>query len=225
MRSTNLSRILIGGFIIFLGVGFLLEQFYPELRFGNTFWNFWPLVFVIIGLVSLSNNPRSPFFGLFFFVLGVLLIIGNIYGFSIWQFWPVVFILIGLSVLLGRNSFIANSATTSTTGDKVNENVVFWGSSKKVTSKNFEGGIVNAVFGGIDLDLTHASISKENVRLEANAIFGGIDIKVPSDMSVRLEGVGILGAFEGQNLSNTSKEKTLVVTGSAIFGGVEVRAI
>ena len=53
-----------------------------------------------------------------------------------------------------------------------------------------------AVMGGIELDLTEARFAAEQVTITAVAVMGGIDIMVPPDITVIVNGVGLMGAFE-----------------------------
>ena len=44
-------------------------------------------------------------------------------------------------------------------GNRLMESVIFSGAQRRVESQNFEGGKVEAVFGGIELDLSGAAIT------------------------------------------------------------------
>ena len=50
--------------------------------------------------------------------------------------------------------------------------------------------------GGVDIDLTKATFADRVVTITAVAIMGGIDIVVPEDITVQVNGVGFMGAFE-----------------------------
>ena len=92
-------------------------------------------------------------------------------------------------------------------------------------TKDFRSADLLAVFGGIDLDLRPAFITQEAV-IDANAIFGGIEIRVPQNWVVDLRGTGIFGGYEDKTIHPVSDPNVpaprLVVTGSAIFGGVSI---
>ena len=53
-----------------------------------------------------------------------------------------------------------------------------------------------AMMGGVDLDLTQALFAAREVTITAVALMGGVDIVVPDDITVVVNGVGIMGAFE-----------------------------
>jgi hypothetical protein len=91
-----------------------------------------------------------------------------------------------------------------------------------VASQSFRGGDVTAILGGCALDMRSASIEGEAV-LNVFAFMGGVTIKCPPDWTVVLHGSPILGGFEEKTAHPAAATKRLVVTGYAIFGGVEVR--
>jgi len=95
-----------------------------------------------------------------------------------------------------------------------------------VHSQDFRGGEVSAIMGGFEIDLRGAAISGDSATLEVFTLFGGIELKVPQEWNVVLHGTPILGMF-----ANTAKamadpsvpRKTLILKGTAIMGGVEVK--
>jgi hypothetical protein len=58
-----------------------------------------------------------------------------------------------------------------------------------------QGGDINVIMAGCEIDLRQASIEGEAV-LNVFALCGGITIKIPPDWSVVLQGTPILGGFE-----------------------------
>jgi predicted membrane protein len=55
------------------------------------------------------------------------------------------------------------------------------------------------------------------------ALMGGISIKVPTDWTVELEGTPVLGGFDEKTMEPKDNSKRLVIRGTAIMGGVEIR--
>ncbi len=84
---------------------------------------------------------------------------------------------------------------------------------------------VVAVMGGVALDLSKARFSQAETTINVFAFWGGVEIFVPEDVTVRVDGAGIMGAFE----DNTHKTPTIPggpvvrITGVAVMAGVEVR--
>lgn len=81
-----------------------------------------------------------------------------------------------------------------------------------------------AVMGGVELDFSTAQLSGMETVINATAIMGGVDITVPAGMTVKVNGVGIMGAFE-DNVHQTygADAPVLVVRGLALMGGVNVK--
>jgi DUF1707 SHOCT-like domain len=81
-----------------------------------------------------------------------------------------------------------------------------------------------AIMGGGEIDLREARFAEPTVSIHVIAIMGGIEITVPEDATVRVTGVGVMGAFE--HISSGSGQPgapTIIVNGVALMGGVEVR--
>jgi hypothetical protein len=104
---------------------------------------------------------------------------------------------------------------------------VFGGGDRQISSNNFKGGRLMAIFGGYKVDFNHAEIEGDKAVLEANAIFGGGEIRVPEHWHIVQQGVGIFGAYEDKTRhfqpDPSKPTKTLVIRGVAIFGGIEVK--
>jgi len=77
--------------------------------------------------------------------------------------------------------------------------------------------------GGGELDLREARFAAQTVTIHAVTFMGGIEITVPEDATVRVTGVGIMGAFDHQS-GGTGQPggPTIIVNGVAFMGGVEV---
>jgi hypothetical protein len=84
-----------------------------------------------------------------------------------------------------------------------------------------------AIMGGVELDLRQARFEVPSVTINAVAFWGGIEIRAPADVRVVVDGVGIMGGFEGPRDDAGDRSShggvTVRVTGVAIMGGVEVK--
>jgi len=78
--------------------------------------------------------------------------------------------------------------------------------------------------GGGELDLREARYAAPTVTIHVFAIMGGVEITVPEDASVRVTGVGVMGAFDHASTGTGAPGgPTIVVNGVAFMSGVEVR--
>ena len=81
-----------------------------------------------------------------------------------------------------------------------------------------------AMFGGVELDLSHVTFSQAESEIVAVAVMGGVEITVPEGLTVQVDGVGIFGGFD-QKAEGPGQPGAPVVRikGAAFFGGVEVK--
>ncbi|GEP91400.1 Cell wall-active antibiotics response 4TMS YvqF [Chitinophaga terrae (ex Kim and Jung 2007)] len=116
---------------------------------------------------------------------------------------------------------------TFSSEDVLNVSAIFGSVNKIVTSKNFRGGDVSSVFGGVELNLMKAELNGTAV-LDVNAIMGGCEIIVPANWKVKVDITTILGGVDDtrpvQFMQDDDSKNVLVLTGSCIFGGVEIRS-
>lgn len=81
-----------------------------------------------------------------------------------------------------------------------------------------------AVFGGVELDLSEATLESSDTVIRAVAVFGGVDITVPEDIRVVVDGNGVFGGYGDQTKSQPAEGAPVIrVTGAAVFGGVNVK--
>lgn len=81
-----------------------------------------------------------------------------------------------------------------------------------------------AMMGGVEIDLCYATFSQHEVTIQATAIMGGVEITVPEDVTVHVNGIGFMGAFENRVRSSPPPGSPVVrVTGLALMGSVEVK--
>ncbi len=221
-NSDFFTRLVIGGGIILLGIGFLLDQLF-NVNFGVVFSKSWPLILVVLGLVVIIRSPKQLLVGGTILFAGVVMEISVLVGgrFNIWDLWPLILIFIGVSMIFNRN-FISQ-AKMEEKDDRTDTTVLFWAFDKKITSENFKGGNVTAIFGGGKLDLSKCKISNDGATINITTIFGGVEIITPENCEVKVAGLGIFGGFEGKSKSQSvSTLPKLIIDGTAIFAGVEV---
>lgn len=98
---------------------------------------------------------------------------------------------------------------------------------KNISSQNFKGGESVTFMGSAEYNLSQAEIQGE-INLEILQIFGRTRLIVPAHWEVRSEIVAILGSVDDkspigqQQQSNTGKR--LVLTGTSVFGSIEIRS-
>ncbi|HET9994836.1 MAG TPA: DUF5668 domain-containing protein [Candidatus Acidoferrum sp.] len=226
------SGMIWGAMLILVGLAFLLDHM--GIISVDRLWRFWPILLIVAGLSNVVS-PERRFWGILLIAAGTLLQL-NLLGiaqFGWADFWPVILISVGLMVIW--NSVRTRSTPTAPPtggGDPrltVNGVAIFSGLERRMTTQDFQGGHVTAIFGGIELDLTEANMQAEEATLEVNAIFGGAEIRVPDSWQVSYRGGPIFGGVEDKTRIRRSediaggKPKVLHITGLVAFGGLEIK--
>jgi len=110
--------------------------------------------------------------------------------------------------------------------DFIDSTSIFGGVKKNIISKNFKGGDITNIMGGSEIDLTQADIHG-TVRIDLTQVFGGTKLIVPSNWQVKAQMAAIFGGVEDKrSIQNTALDpnKILVLDGTSIFGGIEIRS-
>lgn len=222
-RNSNTTKIFWGLILIVLGMAFLADQ-YSAFSFGRIIGYLWPLILVAFGVLALMRSSYSNRGGWVLVGLGLIFFVGQFVSFNIWNLWPLILVFIGLSMLFGWNeNKMHEKMMEESSEDRVDHTIVFWGLEKKVLSQNFKGGEITAIFGGVKMDLSQAKLA-EGAKLDVTAIFGGVELRVAPEIHVVNNGTGIFGGFSSRNSSNPDAGQKLVLTGTAVFGGVEAKS-
>ena len=116
---------------------------------------------------------------------------------------------------------------TLSDNDYLRINSIFSGVNKTIVSKDFKGGKITCVFGGTNVDLTQADIQGEAV-LKFEIIFGGVKLIVPPHFTVINEIDGVFHGVDDKRKysasTNSSPDKKLILRGSVLFGGIEIKS-
>ncbi|MHB1177431.1 MAG: LiaF transmembrane domain-containing protein [Daejeonella sp.] len=109
--------------------------------------------------------------------------------------------------------------------DKIESVSIFGGIKKNIVSKNFQGGEIVNFFGGAEINLMQSDINGR-VHLEVVQVFGGTKIIVPANWTVHSEMVAIFGGIEDKRPPqlNVAPDKVLVIQGTSIFGGIDIKS-
>lgn len=194
-------------------------------------WRFWPLILIVAGVVRFFETPCNRAFSVMLMLIGTLLLLGNLGLLRLgWgELWPLILITIGAMMIWGRMSIPLRPPNEPGNPNKVVATTLFGGVERRITSTNFVGGNVQAIFGGVELDFRSADIEGEEAVLFVEAIFGGIDIVIPERWMAIYEGQSMFGGYSDQTrpplpeVPGAAPRKRLILRGQAVFGGITVK--
>lgn len=250
---TKSGKAVAGFILIAVGLLFLLQQFnwffFPNWLFS------WPMILIIVGLVKRANNPNNLSWLILIVVGGLFLlekILGNV---DVFHFgWPVIIIAIGVWLIFRQNYDFGNKNTvpkeafanddllnpdpikpethyssqtkTESSEDFLNTFSIFSGVKKTILSKAFKGGEIVNIFGGTDLDFSHADINGQ-VVIDVIQLFGGTKLIVPPHWQVVSDAAAIFGGVSDKRIPHADvagSGKVLVLKGASIFGGIDIKS-
>ncbi|MEJ7643824.1 MAG: hypothetical protein WKF87_04470 [Chryseolinea sp.] len=229
------GRALGGIIVIAIGIVLLARQSGADIPY----WVFkWEMLLIVLGIyVGARHNFRNwgwlvPVF------IGSAFLLDDMIDINISHLvWPIIIIGFGVSMILkskGRNKddlfkrWERQASQATSSGEGFFESVTIFGENKKqVLSKDFKGGESVCVFGGIEVNLTQADI-QGRVVVELVQVFGGAKLIVPAHWKVETEEmVSIFGGLNDKRVLHnavTDPSKVLVLRGTSIFGGIDIKS-
>jgi predicted membrane protein len=124
----------------------------------------------------------------------------------------------------GSAANTGSSAKGYSSEDYIDATTVFGSIHKNILSKNFKGGDITIFMGGAEINLSQADI-QGTAAIDITQIMGGTKIIVPANWEVRSQMTSVFGNIEDkrQNISIHDPNKVLIIDGSSVFGGIEIR--
>ena len=223
----NYKSIIWGSILILVGLVLALNEF-GVTNINIFFKGWWTLFIIIPSFINLfvDKDKTGSLIGVLIGVL-LLLSIRNIIDLNIlWKLIiPIILVCIGFS-LISKNMFDKNVSKKIKELNSKNNNDGYCStfSSQKINiDEEFMGTNLDAIFGGIELDLRNSNIKKD-VVINTTAIFGGIDIFVPDNVKVKIKSTSIFGGVsDKKNNKSSDKSPVIYVNATCLFGGVDIK--
>lgn len=225
-RVLDLGRLLLGLTVIALGVLFLLDSA-GTLDAGQAIDQFWPLLLVAAGLLTLAERPPSVVRGWLLTGVGALLLLftTDVIDQSAWDYvWPAAIIAVGVLIVARWAGRTIPSGASSE--DVIRATAVFGGPKLASTAQHLQGAWLTAIFGGVTLDLRGAQPAPEGASVNATVAFGGIDILVPKGWRISVRSTPIFGGVDDKTDHSeppAPDAPTLHVDALTVFGGVDIK--
>jgi len=199
----------------------------------DLFLEWWPMILVLIGLVTIFAPGGSWGGGIFLIFLGVIFLLHShgIYDISE-LIWPAMLMMVGIMIWPRKKhdpecrekEGEENTHYRDTNEEHIFNINSFFGSRKEIIRDDrLSGGHATAAFGVLKLDLRRA-IPKESAYMEVTAVFGGVEIMIPRDWRVVKLGGPVLGNVNDKrdNVSELDFTRTVSIEMNAVFGHVDL---
>jgi len=226
-KNNTDKRVVLGGVLIVIGALLLLGSM--DILDVNIFSP--PFIFTIIGLIILFKTNKKLLGGIFtgiglFFLLEEH--IPNLH-YPNGIIFPVLLIALGIYIILNHRKKDVTEVERKgfLKKDVIDDVSIFGGGSKIISSDNFKGGNITAIFGGSEINLTGCKLAEGEQIIDVLTVFGGTTILVPKNWNVVVNVTSILGGFSDKSIKDPGvmpdQTRTLYIKGLAMFGGGEVK--
>ena len=205
--------------LFFTAVGILLTLDHLDLFETNRILRYWPVVLVVLGVIKLLQPYGNRLAAAALILGGTWLLALRLHWIriSIFDvFWPLL--LIGLGAILVARA-LGWRADASGPGL-----AIFGSRNVASTSSDFRHASASAVLGQHQLDLTGADIVESPAIVDTFAFWGAVEIIVPDHWEIVGDVTPVMGGFEVRTEGATAPGKRLIVRGTAIMGGIEVKS-
>lgn len=221
----RISNLLWGLFWIVIGIG-IAGNALNLWDFHIFFKGWWTLLIIIPSMISIVRNG----FGngsTIWLMIGIILLLGSrgIIEYSLLRklIIPIILILIGFNMMLkslfNPSKHVKIDVSYQGTGSYA---ATFSSQCIRIPNEPFYGTELNAVFGGLQLDLRNAMI-QEDIVINATAVFGGIDIFVPEHVKVKVNSTSIFGGVDNRRRRKEENGPIVYINATCMFGGVDIK--
>ncbi|NLG05118.1 MAG: cell wall-active antibiotics response protein [Clostridia bacterium] len=242
------GNIILGIVLVVAGLGFAGNAF--NLWDFNLFFEGWWTLFIIIpcAISIISRGPQKG--SLIGLMIGIVLLmlardiirwntIGNL-------IIPFILVVVGLGIILDTRNHKKNrfnnqddycefvdsttveggstaSQGTQEPGKRKDICAIFAGRKITYENENFYGANIDAVFGGVELDLRRAYMNG-NIEISLTSVFGGVTIFMPDNVRVIVDSVPIFGGVTNHAVNTVGDVRaTIHVNATCMFGGAEIK--
>ena len=191
------------------------------------FDGWWTLFIIVPSLIDIVKEPAKTG-NYIWLAVGIVLLLcaQEILSFEIVEklLFPSILVGIGLNLLLkDRIGAKVKEKIKTLNQDGLEEYyATFSGQEINLKGEEFKGASLNAIFGGIDLNLEETQIQKDTL-INVTSVFGGVDIIVPSNVNVKVQGTSIFGGVDNKVKKYNENIPTIYIKAFCLFGGADIK--
>lgn len=205
--------------VVMLTAGLIFWFDHIDRIHARDFLEWWPVALILIGLAHL---PQKRWGGAAIWLgIGAIFLLPRL-GFPDLHLWRVIG-LWPLLISVAGATLVAEALRPRQPGTRFNATAVMAANTLQIGSQQLAGGEAVAVMGGCDIDLSAARGASNEVAIHVVAFWGGIDITIPKGWRVENHAIALLGGVNDKTAPAPETAPRLVIRGSAIMGGVEVK--
>ena len=227
--NKNAGRGIIGIVLIIIGIAFIGRTlgFFPYRIMHHVFS--WQMILIVLGVIFISTRENKST-GWILLLIGLVFLAPDVIHipFGVRKlFWPSILIIIGLVIIIRSTGINKRDSEKLNSADYIDDIAILGGGDKVITSENFKGGKVTALFGGSKIDLTRAKLAPGQNIIEVFCMFGGSTLIFPENWNVKVDVISIFGGFSDKR--HIRKDTTMdvgkesVIKGFVMFGGGEIK--
>ena len=229
-NDSKMKRIVFGLVVITAGVLWLLRNSGMLDDSVSQIIFTWPMILIAFGFIGLFSKQKG--FPVIMLLVGGFFLYSNIYDIPFEfrkMFWPALIILVGIMITLKATKIVGTKRKFKggeRSNDRLEETHIFGGSEFILHSQNFQGGEITAIFGGVKINLLECELAEGEHEIDLTAVFGGFSLIVPSTWQVKVDITNIFGGVADKRISSGAidESRTLVIKGTAVFGGGEIKS-
>ncbi|MBL7890374.1 MAG: hypothetical protein JNL24_12520 [Bacteroidia bacterium] len=241
-RRHKRGKIAGGILLVVIGALFLgreLGMYLPHWIFS------WKMLLIAIGTLIIVKDDRKNLKGYLLILIGGMFLVADMLpemGLRSLM-WPILVIIIGLYIIFKprnrhhfkhkmqrkyqRHQWHFGEGYEVSDDDKIESTTFMGGVKKNIISKNFKGGEITNVMGGVEIDLSQADFVG-TATLEVTNVLGGAALVIPANWEIQSELVSVMGSIEDKrpvhaNISQVSP-KILILRGTVFMGGIDIKS-
>ncbi len=229
-RKTD-KQLIVGVVILLIGAALLANNFGLFSYEIHRYLFRWEVILMAIGIIFIAGREHRGT-GFIMLAIGGIFYLRDFFDFhyNFWQiFWPGMLILAGIMILFRGRSGSTSHDYENLGDDTIDDLAIFGGGDRIVTSQNFRGGKITAIFGGSNFSMNRARLAPGKNYIDVFAMFGGTKLVVPEDWEIKITVVSIFGGFSDKHRtlpveSTYDKGTMLIIRGFVLFGGGEIKS-